>query len=829
MGAQWLPARRVVEGGPADAWKSTGDVSCWTLLLTAGDELEPDAVLQIERFLQAPREAELNLIYFDHDEIHDGQPPKNPQFKPDTNPDLLLSMPYVGRAVAVRTDWALTVIEARQATHCNLELAYRLALGVLRDCGPAGLGHLPLLLAHLDSREPTLYAGSSAQWQAQAALLQQHLAESAPDTQLLEGPAAGTFHRVYPLPHQPLVSIIIPSRDQLSFLSRCIESLFGKTSYPNFEVLVVDNDSQTSEARDYLQGLAQLTPDRLRVLRAPGAFNFSRMNNMAVEQANGELILLLNNDTAFIQSDWLQHMVRHALRPEIGIVGARLLYPEGTVQHAGVIMGLRGPADHPCLGLKADEPGYMFRAQLTQNFSAVTAACMLVRKSVYQEVGGLNEREFAVSYNDVDFCLRVGETGRRIVWTPLATVLHEGSASQKASIENISKANKELRFTAEQSVMYERWPTVIANDPAYNPNLSLVERGFEVETNPLLIFDPFIDKSKPKIVAFAADHMGCGNYRILQPMQAMLDTGLCIGGSSPEIFGPNLALRSQANVLVFQRPNNDLGIRTLEALIPLRGIKKIYEVDDNLTRVPVKSAHFAMMPKDTRGRMLRSMGLCDRLVVSTESLAHEFRNANDDIRVVLNRLPPNMWGKNPPPRMVRQLEKGRKPVIAWAGGIGHGGDLEMVEQVIRELASVVDWEFFGMCPDRLRPFVSKVHVGVPTLEYPRRLMELSSSWDLAIAPLELNAFNESKSNLRLLEYGWCGIPVVCSDITPYQGGLPVTRVKNRHKDWVKAIQEKLADLDTLRKEGLELQEEVQRHWMLDGKHVEDWFSAWTGD
>jgi hypothetical protein len=287
-----------------------------------------------------------------------------------------------------------------------------------------------------------------------------------------------------------------------------------------------------------------------------------------------------------------------------------------------------------------------------------------------------------------------------------------------------------------------------------------------------------------------------------------------------------LALRSRADVLVFQRPNDDRGIQTLESLISLKNVKKIYEVDDNLTRVPVKSAHFAHMPKDMRGRMLKSMGLCDRLVVSTEPLAHEFKNANSDVRVVPNRLPPAMWGATPPTRDPNAHE-GRKPVVAWAGGAGHRGDLEILTQVIKDLSGLVDWEFFGMCPDALKPYVKRVHDGVPTLEYPARLMALSKNWDLAIAPLEVNAFNESKSNLRLLEYGWCGLPVVCSDVIPYQSQLSVTRVKNRHKDWKNAILEKLADLSAAQQQGASLQAEIQAHWVLQGQHVVDWFKAWT--
>lgn len=799
----------------------------WVVLLTAGDVLEADALLRIELAATEGEKEPPDIIYFGHDEQTETHAGAVSLLKPAFNHDLLLSYPYLGRAIAVRASRALDSLVALPVK-CDLVLAYRLALRAFRDKGETALTNIPSVLAHLDAKEPTVFCQTSESWQALAGVLQEHLEHTAPGAQVLEGPAPGTFHVIYPLDNQPLVSVVIPTREQLPLLSRCIQKLLDTTSYQSFELLIVDNDSQSPEALAFLSGLEQVDPSRIRVLRVPGPFNFSRMNNLAVKEARGEYVLLLNNDTAALQADWLSHMMRHALRDDVGVVGARLVYPEGTVQHAGVIMGLRGPADHPCLGLKPDEPGYMFRAQLTQNFSAVTAACMLVSKAVYEEVGGFDEDDFAVSYNDIDFCLKVGQTGRCIVWTPLATLLHEGSASQKASIENLSQANKSARFSKEQAAMYRKWPEVIANDPAYNPNLSLVERGYEVETNPLLCYDPLRDLYEHKVVAFAADNMGCGNYRVLQPMQAMLKDDLCIGGASPEIFGPNLALRSRADVLVFQRPNDDQSIHTLESLISLKGIKKIYEVDDNLTRVPYQSIHHKQMPKDIRKRMIKSIGLCDRLIVSTQPLAEEFKHANDDVRVVLNRLPPAMWGESPPVTALRDPSLQLKPVVAWAGGVGHGGDLALVAQVVKELADVVDWEFFGMCPDSIRPYVKRVHTGVPTLEYPAKLMQLAQNWDLAIAPLEVNAFNESKSNLRLLEYGWCGLPVVCSDVTPYQDpGFPVTRVKNRYKDWKAAILERVTDLESVRQQGLALQAVVQRDWMLKGEHVVNWYKAWT--
>jgi hypothetical protein len=310
-------------------------------------------------------------------------------------------------------------------------------------------------------------------------------------------------------------------------------------------------------------------------------------------------------------------------------------------------------------------------------------------------------------------------------------------------------------------------------------------------------------------------------------MQAMLDAGLCSGGASPEIFGPNLVLRSGADRLIFQRPSTDEVLNVLSALLPLKGIKKIYELDDNIARLPIKSAHKDGIASDIRARTSKAIGLCDRLVVSTESLAQELRGKNDDIRVVMNRLPHVMWGTEPPARLLKQAKPGTKPKVAWAGGAGHRGDLEMIFDVVKDLADKVDWVFVGMLPEAFKPYVREFDQGVPTLDYPKHLMQLAESWDLAIAPLELNAFNECKSNLKLLEYGWCGVPVVCSDITPYQGNLPCKRVKNRYLDWRNAILAMVSDLDHCRNEGLRLQSEVTRDWMLDGQNLQAWYEAWT--
>ena len=809
----------------AALWQSIS--SDWIILLCEGDLLAPEAIVLLQRALAQTDAAQALVAYFDHDEIDTEGKTYAPHFKPAFNLDLLLSAPYMGRALVVRTHWARPWLKQQDGVF-DVVCTYRLMLQALRDAGPAGFVHVPAVLAHLTPEVPAVFVSTSEDWQALAQVLQAHLELTDPGAQLLEGPGPGTFHVAYPLPRTPLVSIIIPTRDQLPFLSRCVESLLSRTDYPAFELLVVDNDSKTPEAREFLAGLNALGTEQIRVLQAPDTFNLSRINNLAIAQARGEFVLLLNHQIAALQPDWLSHLMRHALRDGVGVVGARLVYPDGKLQHAGLVMGLRGPAQHPGLGLESTDPGYLFRAQLAQNFSAVSGACLLVSKALYEELGGLDETTLGAAYNDADFCLRVSQTGRRIVWTPLATLLHEGGNDFKTSIEQKNTAQKISPIAKAREAMYLRWPQVIADDPAYNPNLSLTDCGYEVESNTLLCFNKLQGLTKHHIVSFPADEYGCGHYRVIQPLQAMLNAGLCTGGASSEIFSPSLVLRSGADTLVFQRPNSDELLTNLKSLLPLKNIKKIYELDDHLARVPIKSAHYEHMPKDMRGQMIKSMGLCDRLVVSTEPLARDLGAYNGDVRVVPNCLPEFMWGTTPPARSeCAARPAGRKPKVGWAGGIGHQGDLEMIAGVIKDLADTVDWVFFGMCPEALLRYVKEFHPGIPTLEYPGHLMDITQSWDLAIAPLENNAFNDYKSNLKLLEYGWCGVPVVCSDALPYQGDLPATRVKNRYKNWREAILEHVNNPDASRQQGLDLQARIASDWRLTGDNLQRWYHAWT--
>lgn len=784
----------------------------WLLPLFAGDELAAHALLLLVD--HATAHPDHICCYVDED-TRDDEGFTLPIFKPDLNLDMLRSYPYAGRMLAIRRN-ALLALDGLASRHGSLapcDFIFR----AIEQWGLQSIGHLAEVLYH---------AGQPfAQWLASpqvhghhAAVVGDHLGRLGIAHEIAVDPATGVNRVRYLNDRQPPVSIIIPTRDQLPMLNGLIDSLLAKTSYRNYELLIVDNDSRDPAACAYLDGIERMGNPQLRVLRWPHPFNYSAINNFAAAQARGEYLVLLNNDTAVLQEDWIEALLNHAQRPEVGIVGAKLHYPDGRIQHAGVVLGLRGPADHPFIGEAMDAPGYMHRLLVDQNYTAVTAACLMIRKSVYQEVGGLDEQDFKVSYNDVDLCLKVREAGYLTVWTPYARLMHEGNVSQR-KVDETAQATKQARFTGEQQAMYRKWLPLLAHDPAYNRNLSLRGNGFELDDSRVPAWQPFEQPLLPRMFCVAADANGCGHYRIRQPFRAMQHAGLAEGMVAPMHLGPVEMERFGPSTIVLQRQLTDSQLETLRGYRDFSRAFKVYELDDYLPNLPLKNVHREMMPKDVVKALRKAVGLTDRFVVSTAPLAEQFADMHDDIRVVLNRLPIDWWGG-----LRGQRRKGAKPRVGWAGGSSHRGDLELIADVVRELADEVEWIFLGMCPEKLRPCVHEHHHGVSIGEYPAALAALDL--DLAIAPLEDNLFNACKSNLRLLEYGACGFPVVCSDIVCYRGELPVTRVRNRFKDWVDAIRMHLADLDATAKMGDALRDAVHRDWMLTGDNLVAWRDAW---
>jgi GT2 family glycosyltransferase len=445
-------------------------------LLDHDDELAPTALYFVALALN--KNPDLQLLYSDEDKIDAQNRRFEPYFKSDWNPELFLAQNFVSHLNVFRAELVRKVGSFRLGFEGSQD--YDLALRCIEQIGPEDIEHLPWVLYHWRAGDQSTASNATAKPYAQEAArraVEEHLKRTGILGTVV--PSHGVYLQTkYALPNErPMVSIIIPTRDQASSLKKCVHSIFEKTDYPAYELIVIDNGSYDSEALDFLAELKKR--GGVRVERIDDAFNYSRLNNRGVELARGSLVALLNNDVEVLHANWLSEMVSRAIQPKVAMVGARLWYPNGTIQHGGVILGAGGIAGHAHIGLRRDEPGYFARAHLAQDVSAVTTACALVKRDVYLQVGGFDEN-LSVTFNDVDLCLRLREARYRILWTPYAELIHHESASR--GFDN--SAPKQVRFLAEVDYMKSKWGDILQRDPFYNPNLSLDENLFTLAFPP---------------------------------------------------------------------------------------------------------------------------------------------------------------------------------------------------------------------------------------------------------------------------------------------------------------------------------------------------------
>lgn len=435
-------------------------------LLDQDDLLTPDALFRVAEALQQQPDAQ--ILYSDEDKLDAKGRRFDPYFKSDWNLELFLSQNMVSHLGVFRRQLMLDVGGFRLGYEGSQD--YDLALRCVARIRPQQIVHIPRVLYHwrVLPGSTAMAPGEKpyAQIAGQRALSDFVASQGWAGTVEAQANGYYRFHAALPA-NPPLVSLIIPTRNQAALVAQCIDSILAKTAYRNFEILLVDNGSDDPAALEKFAAYAR--HPQIRVIRDDRPFNYSQLNNGAVHAAHGTLVALVNNDIEVIEPHWLGEMVSLALRPGVGAVGAKLLYPDGRLQHAGVLVGFRGVAGHLHWGLGRNDPGYFGRAVLTQNLSAVTAACLVIRKAVYEEVGGLDEANLTVAFNDVDFCLRVRDAGYRNVWTPWALLYHHESASRGLDTEG----PKAERFAREVAYMHRAWGDSLARDPFYNPNLCL--------------------------------------------------------------------------------------------------------------------------------------------------------------------------------------------------------------------------------------------------------------------------------------------------------------------------------------------------------------------
>ena len=451
----------------------------WCALLDQDDALAANALavvaLEIEHYPDA------GLFYSDEDKIDATGRRSNPFFKTDWNPELFLGQNFVNHLGVYRAELLDKIGGFREGFEGSQD--YDLALRCVERLEPKQVRHIPRILYHWRAVEGSLAAVADAKPYAKEAArraIADHLKRMGVAARVEACPENIESHRViYELPEpRPSVSIIIPTRDRAELLERCLASIREETDYAPTEIVIVDNGSTESAALELLR--REERRGDVRVVRDNGAFNYSRLINRGVSAAWGEVLALLNNDMEANEPGWLREMVSHAMRVGIGAVGARLWYPDGTLQHGGVILGLGGVAGHAFPRIPRGHAGYFNRAWLQQDCSAVTGACLVVRRDVFEKAGGLDEVNIGISFNDVDFCLRLRAAGLRNIWTPYANLIHVESASRGYHATSEEKA----LFVREATYMQRKWGAELMHDPFYNPNLSLNLPGFELAVPP---------------------------------------------------------------------------------------------------------------------------------------------------------------------------------------------------------------------------------------------------------------------------------------------------------------------------------------------------------
>ena len=451
---------------------ATGD---FIVLSDHDDTLAPNALYEIVAAINTDKS--IDVIYTDEDKISmDSKEYFEPSFKPDFNLDLLCSVNYICHLFI----FSRSIYEKVGAFNKKYDGAQDHDF-ILRCCEAANrVYHVPKALYHWRSHaastamsaESKLYAFESGR-----AAVQAHYMRVGIPATVEQDTFYGTYRTVYHWQDQPLVSIIIPNKDHIDDLQKCIKSIDEKSSYKNIEFVIVENNSTDPATFAYYKKLEQSRDDVKIVYYSKPGFNFSAINNEGARHASGDYYLLLNNDIEIINEDCIKEMLDVCRRPEVGICGALLYYPDNTVQHAGVVMGIGGIAGHSFVGLERSEPGYMFRAVVTQDLSAVTAACLMVKKSVFDQVEGLTE-DLAVAFNDVDFCLKVRDAGYLVVYNPHAECYHYESKSRGYE----DTGEKVARFNSEVEKLEQRWPDILEKgDPYYNPNLSILDGWYRLK------------------------------------------------------------------------------------------------------------------------------------------------------------------------------------------------------------------------------------------------------------------------------------------------------------------------------------------------------------
>jgi GT2 family glycosyltransferase/glycosyltransferase involved in cell wall biosynthesis len=802
----WHPQGNADETKAAIDFLATARRFDWIFEIPAGARLDPLCLWRLAE--QATQQPDARALFVDDDCCDSTGQHHSPRFKPGCNPAALQAADLAG-PVCLRHDAWLATGGAGQRPGSPW---FGQLLRVAGQFGWKAIKHVPDILISYPGVFPS---------DPESCLnaLFEHFHVTGSNAEIV--PTGGQSWGIrFPLATTPKLSIAIVSGGQLDLLARCLNSILNTTRYPAFEIVVaVGSTDDDPELADWLTEIGQRPAPAIRVVRS--ADNYAATCNAAVAAATGDFVALIRDEAVIIQANWLEELARSCLPPDIAGASPRLITPgDGLIRNGGSVLGFRGIVGAPYEGkAKLGDPGYLDGLLVARDVATLPAACMMLRKTAYQAVGGMDETDLGNYFAEIDLCQKLRRNNQRLLYQPLATVVYGGSAELTIGGDPEQETRTRLAEAQAARTLQARWPASAAVDPFWNPNLSLAEAIPTLETD----FRPqwqFLPSATPRFLARPLTN-GQGVFRVTAPLRALRKASLaseCIWNQDGPREPSNAELlRLAPDSVIVQHYVHDRFLAALQSWnrLPNRPFI-VYAMDDLLTDMAESNPFRKNVPANSRARLKYAFERCDRLVVSTEFLADAYRHMIADIVVVPNRLEQDIWLP-----LHNQLRAGPRPRIGWAGGTTHHGDLVLLKEIIEQTRHEADWVFFGMCPDEIRPLIAEFHPFAEFSEYPARLAAMNL--DIAVAPLAQIPFNQGKSNLRLLEYGVLGIPVVCTDIDPYRGS-PACCVANTASAWVQALRERIHDADARESEGDRLRQWVHQGYLLEN-HMDQWLKA----
>lgn len=778
--------------------------------LPAGAVLDPRCLWRIAR--EANEYPEICAFFCDDDIYDESGNRQIPRFKPGANPAWLLSQDLAGPLFVRREAWHRSGGASEEEGSPWFDQLLRVA----KNVGWNHIRHIPDVLLSFASRPPSdmesCLRALGTQLQRDGASFQLELASQQ------------SWHVRHVLQTLPRSTVAIFSTGQFDLLNRCLTSILENTRGIEFDVVLsVPHLNSDVEFEAWLGQCEAASRGMIRVVRHEPESRFAERFNAVLASATTDQMACMDEGCVAIAATWLERMTSTAIAEAASIVSPRIVAGgSALVESAGAVIGFDGFVGSPYQHIGSlRDAGYLDYLLVRRDISVATSRCFLISTEDARSVTGADVRIADLQIAVADLSQRLLKTGGRLLYEPASVVIHTESESIERVVDARIVAQSSASTAESKGLFSSRWLKPGAADPFWNANLSLAEIQPSIETDYLAQWQ-HQPTTAPRILARPLTN-GQGNFRITSYLSAARSMGLaseCVwlqsGDREPTL--PEI-MRLGPDAVVVQHYILDRNLRALhEWSLGSERPFTVFAMDDLLTNMDLENPFRMGHAPNNRSRIKYALEHCDRLVVSTDFLAECCANLIADIRVVPNRLSMHAWI---PLQSRRRTTP--KPRIGWAGGTTHQGDLVFLKEIIEQTRSEADWIFMGMCPPEIKPLLAEYHPLVPMADYPAYLASLNL--DIAVAPLAMTPFNQAKSNLRLLEYGMLGLPVICTDIDPYRNS-PACRVANVVQEWIDALRARIHDADAREAEGRAMRQWVHHNFILE-HHINQWVDAHT--